>query len=303
MERKPILVVDRETGTLFEEKVFGSSVLEFLYGDGKVSRWFGRPLAHLVSRYALFSHLYGWWQKRPATKKNIIPFIQTFGVDSSEFAVTPDEYNSFNDFFIRKLQPQARPIASADAVIPADGRFYFFQDASQAASFQIKGKTFDLRRLLNGRVSLENYERGALVIGRLCPVDYHRFHFPFSCLPDEACEIQGFLYSVNPIAVKKNLKIFCENKRFLTRCVSEQFGEVVYLEVGATHVGSVHQTFSPHQIAAKGTEKGYFSFGGSAVLLLFPERSIQFDQDLIAATESGHEVYCRMGQSMGKATS
>ena len=58
------------------------------------------------------------------------------------------------------------------------------------------------------------------------------------------------------------------------------FGNLLYIEVGATHVGSIHQTFQANKLYAKGDEKGYFSFGGSCLILLFEPNRIQFDQDL-----------------------
>ncbi len=86
----------------------------------------------------------------------------------------------------------------------------------------------------------------------------------------------------------------------ITELFTEQFGKVLYLEIGATNVGSIHQTYSPNTFCVKGAEKGYFSFGASSLILLFKKDAIRFDQDLLDAMKSGLEIRCLMGQSMGK---
>ena len=136
-------------------------------------------------------------------------------------------------------------------------------------------------------------------MARLCPTDYHRFHFPFSCHASSVKVINGFLYSVNPLALSKNIEIFTENTRVISTLTSEIFGEVIFIEVGATNVGSIHQTYREGTVQ-KGEEKGYFSFGGSSLILLFEEGRIVFDQDLIEAGKTGVEIKCLMGQPMGE---
>ena len=140
-----------------------------------------------------------------------------------------------------------------------------------------------------------------MVLARLCPTDYHRFHFPCDCLPGQTKLINGWLYSVNPLAVKKNIQILTQNKRTLCLLDTPLFGSVAYMEIGATSVGSIQETYVVDRFQVKGAEKGYFEFGGSALILLFPKNTIQFDSDLLAATEQGLEMRCLLGQSMGRA--
>jgi phosphatidylserine decarboxylase len=75
----------------------------------------------------------------------------------------------------------------------------------------------------------------------------------------------------------------------------------LFLEIGATCVGAIHQTYTPEVLTSKGAEKGYFSFGGSSLILLFPPNTIRFDEDLIKATAQNIEIRCLMGQQMGLA--
>lgn len=286
---EPIIYIDRATGQKQQEKVYGQAWLKRLYNN----RFFS-PILYLVTRLPFLSRFYGWCQKQPWSKKKIAPFIKEYNIDTTEF-LDPN-FNSFNDFFIRKLKPSARPLAASPAIIPADGRYYFYQNIDETDHFIVKGQKFNLSTLLNAPA--DRYK--TMIIARLCPVDYHRFHFPADCVPGHTRLINGPLYSVNPIAIKQNISIFTENKRYITPLHTTQFGTIQYIEIGATFVGSSLQTYTPNNPYAKGDEKGYFAFGGSALILLFEEGKLQLDPDLVQATKDGFEMRCLMGQGMGE---
>lgn len=301
----PITYIDRTTGNIEQEQVYGAKALNLLYGKGWLTSLIGVPLAHLCARLPFFSAFFGYLKTRPSSAKQIIPFINNFGMDTSEFLESPKSFKTFNDFFIRKLKPAARPIAPGNetAIIPADGRYWFYQRYDLAEGIIVKGQRFDIPTLIGNKELAEHYSQGSLVVARLCPTDYHRFHFPCDCIPGETQLINGWLYSVNPIAIKKDLQIFTQNKRTLCELETEHFGKVLFLEIGATCVGAIHQTYSQDKHYNKGDEKGYFSFGASSLILLFPPNKIIFDKDLIDATKRGLEIRCLMGQSMGQAVS
>ena len=293
--------IDRQNGQLCKEEVYGEAALQFLYGNSLLSRWIGRPLAHFVARAPFISKTYAYFQNTAASRKKIKPFIEQYGVDTKEFAAPIEEFSSFNDFFIRKLTVEARPIAPGAnvAIMPADGRYLFYQDIDQADGFIIKGKKFSLTELLQDSDLAQEYSGGTLILARLCPSDYHRFHFPCACIPGKTHLINGLLFSVNPWALKRNVDIFTQNRRTLCQLETDRFGKVVYMEVGATNVGSIHETYTPYHSVAKGAEKGYFSFGGSALVLLFKKGAITLDPDLVATPHT--EIRCLFGQSLGRA--
>lgn len=298
-----IIYIDRITGKKQIEKVYQEWALRFLYGDSWFSHFLRPWLLPSLAKWPWFSHFYGNLQKSSYSACKIRPFIEKFEVDASEFLDPISSYRSFNDFFIRKLKPAARPIHSdpCTAIMPADGRYYFYADIDQCPGFIVKGKKFQLEALLGNASLAKEFQGGSMVLARLCPSDYHRFHFPCDCLPGETSGINGWLYSVNPVAIKKNIQIFTQNKRTLCELQTPLFGRVLYMEIGATNVGSICETYSPNQWQSKGAEKGYFEFGGSALILLFAKNTIEFDADLLAATQQGIEMRCLLGQSMGKA--
>lgn len=292
-----IIYIDRETGQKTEEKVYGQKALSFLYGKGFVAKFFSIFFLPLFCKVPFISKFYGFLQKTKKSKKKIVPFIKKFEMDISEFKKDVPSFASFNDFFIRELKKEARPISNSKAILPADARYLFFQDISKLDHFFVKDARFDLSSFLNSKELADEYDGASMVFARLCPTDYHRFHFPIDCTPGDTKLINGSLYSVNPIALKKDLSILWQNKRVLTFLQSGLFGQVLFLEIGATCVGTIHQTYTPGGFYKKGEEKGYFSFGGSSLVMLFKKGKISFDKDLL--DKDGCEIKALFGQSMG----
>lgn len=298
-----IFYIDRQTKKISKERIYGKFFLDMLYGKTWLSKTMGPIFLPLVTRFNMFSRLYGAMQKSSWSRYKIRPFIRTFEVDEKEFAEPITSFRSFNDFFTRRLKPASRPIAPGNdiAILPADGRCLVFDNISTCDGFVIKGVKFSLEDFLGDVDLAQTFANGGMAIIRLCPSDYHRFHFPITCVPQDPVEIPGALYSVNPMALKKDGAIFSKNKRILTRLISKTFGTVLFVEVGATYVGTVHQSFIPSEPYAKGDEKGYFSFGGSCIVLLFEPGRIQFDQDLLEASQKKIEVRTQMGQTLGRS--
>jgi phosphatidylserine decarboxylase len=298
MPAEPITFFNRLTQRIETEAVYGEGFLRFTYE----SPLGALPLQALVKR-AAFSNWYGSRMDAPASRAKIAPFLATYGVDTSEFADSPDSYRSFNEFFYRKLKPQARPIAPGENVItfPADGRHLVLPDIANCDNFFIKGARFDLPALLQDAALATRFAHGSMLISRLCPVDYHRFHFPCAGTPGATRQINGPLYSVSPIALRRHASIHWENKREITMLRSPGLGDVLLLEVGATCVGSIVQTYTPGNAVEKGDEKGYFRFGGSCFITIFEPGKIRFADDLIEHSKAGREVYARMGDVAAQA--
>ena len=300
MPAEPITFFNRLTQRIETEAVYGEGFLRFTYESPLGSL----PLHALVKRTA-FSSWYGSRMDAPASRSKIAPFLQAYGVDTGEFADAPDSFATFNEFFYRKLKPAARPIFTGENEIafPADGRHLVLPDIAACDDFFIKGIRFDLASLLADESTAKRYEHGSMLISRLCPVDYHRFHFPCSGVPSTARLINGPLYSVSPIALRKRPSILWENKREITVLNTTSVSDVLLLEVGATCVGSIVQTYTPDQAITKGDEKGYFRFGGSCFITIFEPGKIRFAGDLVEHSRAGREVYARMGDVAAEAGS
>lgn len=305
MPVQPIRYFDRYECTLKTERIYGEKWLRFAY-ENPLGGFFVWALA----RRAFFSKWYGWKMNKRISALQILPFITAYDMDVDEFAKSPFDYKTFNEFFFRALKPEVRPIAAGEevAVFPADGRHLVFSNVDTTDGFYLKGKKFSLTELF-GEETLPEAQRelsrkfagGSMIISRLCPVDYHRFHFPVSGTAGEAKTINGWLYSVSPVALRRNVHRLVENKRQLTLIDSTKFGTVAMLEIGATNVGSIRQTYVPGRPVKKGEEKGLFAFGGSCVVTVFQQGRIRFDADVLAQSVQWIETYARMGDRLGLA--
>jgi len=299
MSAEPIVFYNRRTKTLESERIYGERWLRGIYENP-----LGRLSLALVVKRVWFSAWYGWRMNQRASAKKVLPFVKQYRLDESEFERPAAAYQTFNEFFSRSLRPESRPIAPGEGVVvfPADGRHLVFPDVNVADGFYVKGKKFALSALLGSEPLGAEFAGGAMLISRLCPVDYHRFHFPVAGVPEAAKGLNGCLYSVSPVALRLKPSYLVENKRMLTLMHTEQFGRVAILEVGATLVGAILQSFAPGREVAKGAEKGLFAFGGSCVITVFQRGRIQFDADLREQSAGQREVYALMGERVGVAS-
>lgn len=291
--KNAITFFNRYSGKTEQEEIYGESFLRWTYESVT-----GQIALAVAAKRAWFSKWYGWRMDLPASRAKVQPFIETYGLDSGEFLDAPGSYRTFNEFFYRKLKPEARPVGEG-IVFPADGRHLAIPDISKSDGFWVKGQKMDVARLLGDAALGEKYARGSLLISRLCPVDYHRYHFPLSGTASPARMIPGSLSSVSPIALRKRLGILWENKRVLTEIQTQDLGTVIMMEVGATCVGGIQQTFTPGPVE-KGGGKGYFTFGGSMTMVLFEPGRVTFSDDLVEHSAAQREVYAKMGDTAAK---
>lgn len=287
---------NRYTQTIEEEKVPGKFILTFLYHTKC-----GALLLFLCFKRAWSSRLCGWWMHTRWSRHKIIPFAKKYNIALNLFEKKPQEYENFNDFFCRKFKPGQRTFShdKHQVCFPADGRHLGFQSIEETRQFFVKGQALNLEQLLGNKALAQHFRGATCVISRLSPVDYHRFHFPCAGVPHPAILIPGVLYSVSPIALRQSSRIFGENKRMLTLLHTEYLGQVAMVEVGACNVGSIQQTFLPHNAYKTGDEKGYFLFGGSTIVTLFEYNRVRLAEDLRASTQRGLELYAHVGDILG----
>lgn len=292
---KPITFLNRYTGELETEDVYGEGFLKWAYGNP-----LGKIALHSFVKRPFFSKWYGRRMNEPRTKEKVAPFIKEYGMDADDFLDDADSFEHFNAFFYRKLKPEARPISDSPVVFPADGRHLGFANAEDVDGVFIKGQKWDLRRLIGDDALYEEFAGGSLVLSRLCPVDYHRYHFPLGGVAGETVLINGPLFSVSPIALRRNLDYMWQNKRTRTVLETPSHGKVLIMEIGATCVGSIHQTYTATDEVQKGGEKGYFAFGGSSTITIFQKDRVVLDADLLENSAKQQELYAKMGDSMGR---
>lgn len=296
MEFSKIRYIERKTGEIRTEKVPGEKYLKFLYYNP-----LGQLPLNMVVRKKFLTEIYGRKMDKPESCKKIPSFIEEADINIGESKKTVEEFTSFNDFFYRELKDGARTVETDENILtsPADGKILVFENIADKNEFFVKGDKFTLEEFFGSRELATKYEGGVFLIVRLAPADYHRFHFPADGKISGSKLIDGWYYSVSTHAVKKNFRIFCENKREYSILETEKFGDIAMFEVGATMVGGITQTYKADSFVKKGEEKGYFYFGGSTCILVFEKDRIKIDRDLVENTKKGIETKVYMGERIG----
>lgn len=288
---------DRKSKKYEEEKVAGAKYVNWCY-ESPV----GRGLTELLVKRKLVSKVYGKYCDTKFSKSKIDSFINDFNIDMNISVKKTDDFTSFNDFFIRNLTPDARPIDMNPSILtsPGDGRLFAYNNISMDKLVQVKGLTYSLSELIGDDKIASEYNGGVCLILRLCPTDYHRFHFVDNGIPLKSKFIDGSYYSVNPVALERIPKLYCQNKREWSIFKSESFGDIIHVEVGATCVGTIIQSYVPSERVTKGQEKGYFKFGGSTTILFFKKNTINIDEDILVQTDLGFECKVLLGETIGR---
>lgn len=297
MSKHQIKYKDRKTNETLIEKVPGGNFMQFLYGQSP----FGKLLLHQLFKRKFISTFIGRYMNSSLSKSRINAFIKEFNIKMDDYIIPKNGFKHFNDFFYRKIKPEARPI-SKDIVSPADGKILVFNKITDTKTFFIKGEYFNLITFLQNKKLAKKYHQGAMAIIRLAPVDYHRYHFHIDGIAGKNHKIKGQYFSVSPIALQKSLRVFCENKREYMEVNNDQIGDSLICDVGATMTGGIVQTYQENQLVSKGDEKGYFVFGGSTLVVLFQKNTIQFSKDIIHNTNNGLETTIKMGETIAKIT-
>jgi phosphatidylserine decarboxylase len=223
-------------------------------------------------------------------------FINNNNIDMTEYV--PQKYTSYNQFFVRKIKPEARPFSQEPyaLVSPCDGKLSVYK-INKFSKFNIKDTEYTLSSLLKDPKLVSEYNNGYCLIIRLSVDDYHRYHNIDNGEIISNRTIKGFFHTVNPIA-NDYYPIYKENTREYTIIQGETFDKYIQMEVGAMMVGKiVNRKHSGNLI--KFSEKGHFEFGGSTVILLFKENQVSIDEDLIINTQNGYESLVKLGEKIG----
>lgn len=239
-------------------------------------------------------------------------FIKRYQVNMSE-ALNPDPaaYPSFNAFFTRALQPNARPLAPARWICPVDGAVSQLGSIQGDQIFQAKGHHYSTQALVGGDAQLAaQFQNGHFATVYLSPRDYHRIHMPCAGKLLRMIHVPGDLFSVNPTTARGVPGLFARNERVV--CVFEgPYGPFAMVLVGATIVGSMATTWHgivnpprPGKVREwsyadqdihleQGAEMGRFLLG-STIVLLTPASDLQFSEHWQPATA------VRLGESMAQ---
>ncbi len=276
-----------------EENIYGEKMLRWVYGARM-----GQILLKFITK-PFFSKAVGVFMDSTLSRSKINRFIKKFSIPINEFESA--SYVSFNDFFIRKFKSGVRIFVSDSAFMPAfcEARYLAFEKLDISKGFPVKGQLLTVNHLLSDKNELKYFSGGPAFIARLCPTDYHRFHFPDNGKVISRRRIRGKFDSVSPVALNKKNDIFCTNERQISILETQNFGKLAFVEVGATCVGKIVQTHTQDEFL-RGEEKGYFLFGGSTVIILGEPGWWVPDKDILDKTADGVESLITLGEQIAR---
>ncbi|EQC44815.1 phosphatidylserine decarboxylase [Bacteriovorax sp. Seq25_V] len=289
----------RPNGQVETEKVYGDSGVKWLYESLG-----GKILSPLLAT-APISVIYGMMQSSSSSKNKIPEFIKNFDIKMEDYIPEKgrpesDPYSSFNKFFIRQFREGKREFIQTPNEMPAfcEARYFGYDSIRDEDTIPVKGKFLNAKELLANEKWTSTFNDGPLLLARLCPVDYHRFHYPDNGKVIDYYKVSGKYHSVNPIALKKKNDIFSTNIREVTILETENFGKLAYVEVGAICVGRIVQSTDLKDFK-RGQEKGYFLFGGSTVIVIGEKGKWAPSTDILENTKKGMETYLHIGTQAG----
>ncbi|MGN1111555.1 MAG: phosphatidylserine decarboxylase [Oscillospiraceae bacterium] len=280
-------VFDRKSGKPITEDEPLSGALNFLYGTAM-----GRALLKIAVS-PCFSELAAVYRNSPLSRKDIAPFCEKHGITLENGA----KYRNFNEFFTRK---KAVSVSLKPLEVPAisDSRLSVFP-IDENLRLRIKRSEYSVSEILKSRSLAEKYAGGMCFVFRLSLTDCHRYLFPDDGVLMKHWKIRGVLHTVR--AISEEYRVFSRNSREVSVLKTRHFGTVTQIEVGAMLTGKIRN----HELTSfkKGQEKGFFEYGGSTVILLFPRLKngyIQPDYDILKNSRNDIETLVEAGERIAE---
>jgi len=244
--------------------------------------------------------------RHPLVRDVSIALFKSFGgLDLSE--AKKQQFDSLHDCFVRELKDGARPFDADPQVVcsPSDGIIGGHGRIAGDELLQIKGMPYSLAELLGSAELAARHQGGSYVTLRLRASMYHRFHAPTDCTVKRVTHIQGDMWNVNPIALKRVPSLYCRNDRAVIEAALSAGQALTLVPVGAILVASVrlhflglnlHHDYRGEQVIdcdaplQRGQEMGWFEHG-STIVVLAPK-----GLTLVDGLDTGTEV--RAGQAL-----
>lgn len=226
--------------------------------------------------------------------RRLVPsYIHTYGINTAEVSKPIDSFESLQEFFIRQLDSQYRPVDSGSEAIvsPVDAKVETMGVISEEGTFTVKGKLYTVADLLGYKEYAAMYEGGNYVVFYLSPADYHRIHSPVDGHLKKQYILGEKSYPVNQAGLTYGKSPISGNYRQVSHVICANQKKCAVVKVGAMFVNSIQLTNTSREWV-KGEEVGYFTFG-STVVLLFEKDAISFESNI----QPNHRV--RMGEKIG----
>ena len=256
----------------------------------------GRMLLKLLVQPGI-SKASAYVMSSPVSRLFVPAFIRKNHINPVLYEMPAGGYRSFNDFFTRKLKPEYVREYEGGIISPCDGLLTVF-DINEESVFEIKNSKYSVRGLLRDKKLSERFAGGTAFVFRLTPSHYHRYCYPTSGKVYANRRINGELHCVRPAALE-TFKVFTQNTREYSIIESEEYGNIIQMEVGAMLVGKIsnkHTSDRSFRVTG-GEEKGFFEYGGSTIILLFEKRMKPCEEILNRPPVDG-EIPVKIGEKL-----
>jgi phosphatidylserine decarboxylase len=312
----PHQYIDRRTGRVCAERLFGDSVVRWLYDDVRENA----PALYRMTISSRVSSILGFLNYDfPWALSGNQDFLRECGINLTECLDPPETLNTARKFFERRIRYwECRPRSDDDDVVlsPADARV-LTGSLNETSALYLKGKFFDLEELIgqNKKEWRSAFDGGDFAVFRLTPDKYHYNHTPVAGTVRDFYEVRGRYHACNPSAVVTEVTPYSKNARAVTIIDTDtpggtRVGMVAMIEVVALMIGQVTQCYSreryddPQPISLgmfveRGCPKSLYRPGSSTDVLLFERGRIRFDDDLIHNLRRG-DAQSRFSQGFGR---
>ena len=226
-------------------------------------------------------------------------------------------YKTFDEFFIRRLKKDARPVDDADdnsVIVSACGAapLKIAYDVKEFDSFWVKEQRYSMEFILNRNPLATAFYGGTVYQGFLSPTCYHRFHSPVDGYIYKIEMVEGAYFS-QPYFKDQDLLMneaqqymchVCTRGIYYIKADNPDIGLMVFIALGMSDVSTVDVTVKVGDRVTKGAEIGMFHFGGSSHMLIFRKGvHIKFDDDIKPAMDAANiEVNARIAQVFSPKT-
>lgn len=255
----------------------------------------GRCILKILT-FPAVSKMSGLFLSTPVSRLYIKRFIAKNNIDMNDFE--NKKYKSFNEFFTRKILDGKRTIDPHpnSLISPCDG-YLMVCDIDCNSSLNIKGISYTVDELFKNKAVENTYHGGKCLIFRLTPTDYHRYIYPDRGTKSENTHIKGVFHTVRPVALQAH-PVFKTNSREYTTLHTENFDDILFMEVGAMLVGKICNHHGTHSFE-RGDEKGYFEFGGSTIIMMLKKDIATINKEIVSTSSVDGEYRVKLGEKIG----
>jgi phosphatidylserine decarboxylase len=238
-------------------------------------------------------------------------FARAVGANLGETELELADYDTFGDFFARKLRAGARPIDANESTVisPCDGVVAACGIARNGELIQAKGLNYRLEDLVVDQTLAERLVDGPYATIYLSPRDYHRVHTPVDARLVAYDYVPGDLWPVNTKVTARRANLLARNERVVIWLEAPRLGTIAVVMVAAVGVGNIRLAHAEDSvtwrhagelrrieldhttIVKRGDELGAFRLG-STVVMCFQPGVMELDGI------EGHTV--RFGERLGE---